>query len=345
LGDQKLKSALITGVSGQGGAYLAQHLCEKGYRVSGTTRDIHQLNDRNLAYLGLADRVSVRGLDLCDRQSVLDLIDQTCPDEIYHLAATSSVARSFKEPARTIQSITQTTVNLLDAIRKTDKSIPCFIATSTEIFGNCDSPATVNTAHNPMSPYGVGKSCAHFQARNYREAYGLYVCSGILSNFESPLRPRNYVTSKIVNTACQIALGETNTIELGNLSVRRDWGSARDFMQAAHLSLQQDEPKDYLIATGKTYSLKEFLHLVFSCLGMDYRDHLLVKESLLRPLDIRQTLCNPEATEQALDWKASTSLQRLVTNMLSAELTQQIGAKEADSMLNKHNSNVVALGR
>ena len=338
-----MKTALITGISGQGGAHLGKCLFDQGYQVIGTTRDSRQVDRGNLSALGINDKVTLKTLDLQNSQAVLDLIDQMRPDEIYHLAAPSSVARSFKEPAETIYSIALTTVNLLEAIRKTDKNIPCFIATSTEMFGNCDMPATENTPHNPKSPYGIGKSCAHYQARNYREAYGLFACSGILSNFESPLRQHNYVTAKIVKTACQIALGEADQIELGNLTIRRDWGSAQDFMNAARLTLQQSQPDDYLIATGITSSLKDFLDIAFTCVGLNYEDHLVVKNSLLRPLDIKQTLCDPSATEAKLNWKAEKTLSRVITDMLFVELSENVGVTRAASILQLDESNIVSL--
>ncbi len=338
-----MKTSLITGISGQGGAYLAKSLLKKGHQVIGTTRDSKQVDTQNLSALGIREQISLKSLDLQNSQLVLDMVDQLRPDEIYHLAAPSSVARSFKEPAETVYSIALTTVNLLDAIRKTDKNIPCFIATSTEMFGNCDTPATVETPHDPKSPYGIGKSCAHYQARNYREAYGLYVCSGILSNFESPLRPRNYVTTKIVNTACRIALGETSTIELGNLSVQRDWGSADDFMQAVMLSLQQEQPNDYLIATGKTSSLRDFLDMTFSCIGLNYENYLVVKNSLLRPLDIKRTLCDPNSTQSKLNWQAKKSLQEVITEMMYSQLSEQVGTSKAAKMLNMDSSVLLSI--
>ena len=338
-----MKTGFITGITGQGGAYLAKSLLDAGYQVIGTSRDANQADTQNLASLGILNKITLRSLDLQSKQSVLDLIDQLRPDEIYHLAAPSSVARSFKEPADTIYSIALTTVNILEAIRLTDKNTPCFIASSTEMFGNCDIPTTVETAHNPMSPYGIGKSCAHFQARNYRQAYGLFACSGILSNFESPLRPQNYVTAKIVRTACKIALGETSNIELGNLSIRRDWGSAMDFMTAARLCLQQKKPDDYLIATGVTSSLENFLEITFSRIGLDYRKHLVSKKSLLRPLDIQQTLCNPESTEDRLNWRAEKTLTDVISEMLYAELSSNVGVAKAAEMLRMDESKIITM--
>lgn len=343
-----MKTALITGITGQGGSYLARELLSQGYRVVGTTRNTRLSNNHNLEILDIDQQVTLQSLDLRDPQQVLELIDEVRPVEIYHLAAPSSVARSFVEPAETISSIVLTTVNVLDAVRKIDKKIPCFIANSTEIFGNCNTAATVQTSHNPSSPYGIGKSCSHYQAKNFRQAFGLYVSSGILSNFESQLRPRNYVTTKIVTTACEIALGQSSTIELGNLNIRRDWGAAEDFMKAATLALRQKEPRDYMIATGTTSSLTDFLKTTFARLDLDYKDHLIVRDSLIRPLDIKQTICDVRATEEKLNWKAEKTLNDVVTKMLFAELGTQIGAQQAANKLglsSTEDSTVISLRR
>jgi GDPmannose 4,6-dehydratase len=336
-----LKTALITGVSGQGGSILASVLLAKNYRVVGTSRDVSACNTSTLQALNIKDKIKLHSLDLLHQSSVYDFIDQLRPDEIYHLAAPSSVARSFNEPADTIKSIAISTVNILEAIRQTDLGIRCFVASSTEMFGHCEHPITVNTAHNPMSPYGIGKSCAHFQVGNYRAAYDMYICSGILSNFESRHRHRNYVTSKIVNTACKIALGETDKIELGNLSIERDWGSAWDHMEAAHRSLQQVEAHDYVIATGQTISLELFLEHTFSLLGLDYKQHLLQNESLLRPLDIRTTLCDVEGTATTLNWRAKHTVQDVITDMVFAELCDNVGLEVANSMVTNPRLNIL----
>jgi GDPmannose 4,6-dehydratase len=328
-----LKTALITGISGQGGSYLARQLLSDGYHVVGTSRTATEAGPQNLGKLTIESQVSMRTLDLQNGAQVLDLVDQLRPDEIYHLAAPSSVARSFVEPADTIYSIALTTVNVLDAIRKTDKNIPCFIASSTEIFGNCLSPASERTHHNPQSPYGIGKSCAQHQVKIYREAYGLFACSGVLSNFESQLRPRNYVTSKIVNTACEIALGDADKIELGNINITRDWGAAEDFMTAASLTLRQKGPDDYIIATGVSHSLVDFLEIAFSRVGLDYRDHLISKDFLIRPLDIKQTLCDTSHTESKLKWRAERDLNDIITEMLYAELTRSSTHEKACKLL------------
>ena len=328
-----MKTAIITGVSGQGGAYLARQLLDDGYHVVGTSRTGTEAGSQNLSKLDIESQIDMRALDMQNGQQVLDLVDQLRPDEIYHLAAPSSVARSFVEPADTIYSIALTTVNVLDAIRKTDKNIPCFVASSTEIFGNCLSPATERTHHNPQSPYGIGKSCAQHQVKIYREAYGLFACSGVLPNFESQLRPRNYVTSKIVNMACEIALGDADKIALGNINITRDWGAAEDFMNAASLTLRQKSPDDYIIATGVSHSLVDFLEIAFSRVGLNYRDHLISKNFLIRPLDIKQTLCDTSHTESKLKWRAERDLNDIITEMLYAELTRSSTHEKACKLL------------
>ncbi len=328
-----MKTALITGISGQGGSILAAQLLAKNYRIVGTSRDASVCDLSTLDALAIKDNVHVHSLDLLRHDNVHELIDRLRPDEIYHLAAPSSVARSFQEPADSIKSIAISTVNILEAVRQTDLNIRCFVATSTEMFGHCDQPIQASSAHKPMSPYGIGKSCAHYQVGNYRNAYGMYVCSGILSNFESRFRHRNYVTSKIVNTACKIALGEANHIQLGNLSIERDWGSAWDHMQAAQLSLQQAHPSDYVIATGQTISLELFLELAFALLGLDYRQHLVQSNALLRPLDIRVTMCNVDETAEALNWRAQHSVKDVLHDMMLAELGEHVGGERAMQML------------
>ena len=330
-----MKTGLITGIYGQGGSYLAKCLLKKGYRVVGTSRGSTSEGAFPPSRNPVDQSIKVEPIDLQDTEQFATLLSHVKPDEIYHMAAPSSVARSFLEPATTISNIVTSTSNVLEAIRNTDKSSRCFLATSTDIFGNCALPATVDTRHSPQSPYAIGKSCAHHQARVYREAYDMYVCSGIFSNFESPNRPLNYVTAKIVGAACDIKLGNASNITLGNLSIRSDWGAAEEYMQAAWLTLQQDQPDDYLFATGITSSLEKFLEIAFNFVGLDYRDYLLLENSLLRPLDIKQTLCDPSATERKLDWRAEKNLEQVIEEMILAALTKQLGNKEALALLNK----------
>ncbi len=238
-----MKTALITGITGQAGAYLAKQLIVEGYRVVGSSRDVKFANKHGLRFLGLSEQdIDVVSLNLDEFAIVVDLIDELRPDEIYHLASPSSVARSFREPVETTAHIVMSTINLLEAVRRVDAGTRFFNAASTEMFGECEHPADETTHITPKSPYGVAKAAAFLQTRNYRDAYGLFACSGIFSNFESPLRPLNFVTRKIVSTACRIAGGEKMELHLGNTHIRRDWGWTADYVDAARRMLLQESP-------------------------------------------------------------------------------------------------------
>jgi len=315
-----MKTALITGITGQAGAYLSRNLLEHGLSVIGTTRDIRVSHLDGLKYVDSADAVKLYTLKLEDFRAVLDLIDELRPDEIYHLASPSSVARSFQEPVETTSSIVNGTVHLLEAIRRVDKNIRFFNAASTEMFGDCEKPADIQTPPDPHSPYGVAKSAAFLQTRNYRDAYGLYACSGVMANFESPLRPVNFVTRKIVSTACRIAAGEDVKLRLGNTSIRRDWGWAEEYVEAAWLMLQQEQPIDFVIATGEHHSLNDFLDFAFQSVAMDYRDHVRVDGSLFRLHEIKLSVGDPRAARERLGWEARLRLPDIVKCMVDAEL-------------------------
>ena len=314
-----MKTALITGVTGQCGAYLSRLLLDNDYRVVGTSRDARTTDLAGLKYVGVADDVELCSLAYGDRARTEDLVDELRPDEIYHLASPSSVARSFQEPVETTDDIVMSTVNLLESIRRVDKQIRFFNAASTEMYGDCDSPVNEDVPLNPYSPYGVAKSAAFLQTRNYRQAYNMFACSGILSNFESPLRPANFVTRKIVSAANRIAAGDDITLKLGNVQIRRDWGGARDYVDAVWRMMQLDRPEDLVIATGKEHSLEDFLEFAFAAVGLNYRDHIEVDNSLLRPLDIKRSVGDPSRAARALGWRARTSLKEVVAEMVDAE--------------------------
>lgn len=318
-----MKTALITGITGQGGGYLAKKLVVDGYRVVGTSRDARLADMSGLRYLGLTEReFDLLSLNLNDFTMVVDLIDELRPDEIYHLASPSSVARSFQEPTETTRNIVLGTANLLEAMRRVSTEIRFFNAASTEIFGECDEPADENTPIRPKSPYGVAKASAYWQTRNYREAYDLFACSGIFSNFESPLRPVNFVTRKIISAACRIACGETLELHLGNTQIRRDWGWAGDYVDGARRMLLQDVPKDYVLATGKDHSLTDFLDLAFQSVHLDFREHVQIDNSLFRPLDISRSVGNPSAANVDLGWRATLDLPDIVKAMVDSDLEQ-----------------------
>ena len=318
-----MKTALITGITGQSGAYLAKQLIVQGYRVVGTSRDARLANTRGLSFLGISNQeIDLVSLIPDDLTMAIDLIDELRPDEIYHLASPSSVARSFQDPVETTKHITLSTINILEAIRRVDKGIRFFNAASTEMFGDCAQPASEGAPIKPKSPYGVAKATAFLQTKNYREAYDLFACSGIFSNFESPLRPLNFVTRKIVSAACRIAGGEELTLHLGNTQIRRDWGWTADYVDAALRMLSQKAPKDYVIATGRHHSLCDFLDLAFQSLHLDYRDHVKVDDSLFRPLDIGVSAADPSAVASELGWRATYRLPDIVKAMIDSDLEQ-----------------------
>ncbi|BAH76171.1 GDP-mannose 4,6-dehydratase [Solidesulfovibrio magneticus] len=301
-----MKQALIFGVSGQDGAYLAQLLLQKGYRVAGTSRDAQMASLASLSALGIREQVEVHSVTLTDFRSVLTVLAKVKPDEIYHLAGQSSVGLSFDQPVETFMSIGVGTLNLLEAVRFLGAPARLYHASSSDCFGDTGGePATELTPFSPRSPYAVAKAAAHFEVANYREAYKLFACNGILFNHESPLRPKRFVTRKIVAAAARIAAGSGETLLLGNIDVARDWGNAREYVEAMWLMLQQDVPEDFVIATGQTITLRQFVAEAFAALGLDWQDHVQVDSTLFRPADIAVSRANPAKAAQALGWKAT----------------------------------------
>ena len=315
-----MKTAIVTGVCGQGGAYLAQILLNKGYNVVGTTRDLRYGDTYRLAHLGIRSRISLRAVDLSQLELVEDLLEDVQPDEIYHLAGPSAVMRSFSEPKQTIEGIIPSILNVLEAVRKLDTTIRVFNAGSSEMFGNTTEPASETAPLQPVSPYGVAKVAAHCLVKNYREAYGLFATTGILFNYESPLRSPIYVTKKVVSHAVRIANGESDLVlELGNLWVKRDWGWAPDHMEAAYRLLQHEHAIDVNICTGKINSLETFVDKVFESVDLDYKQHTFINESLLRPLDIEHSVGNPDLASQTLNWQANHNLDYITNEMVRHE--------------------------
>jgi len=313
------KRALICGISGQDGSYLASLLLDKGYEVYGTSRDAQVTSFENLRKLGIRDRVKVSSMVLTDFRSVLQALTAAEPTEIYNLAGQSSVGLSFEQPVETIDNIVIGTLNLLEAIRFLKVSVRFYSAGSSESFGNTGgSAADETTPFKPRSPYAVAKAAAFWQVENYREAYGLYACTGILFNHESPLRPERFVTQKIIASACRIARGSQERPVLGNLSIERDWGWAPDYVDAIWRMLQQENPEDIVIATGTTISLRQFVDKVYRVLGLDWQDHVEVDESLFRPLDINSSHANPEKASRILDWRARLTVEEVILKMIEA---------------------------
>ena len=259
----------------------AKSLLEKGYLVCGTSRDAQMSSFHNLIRLGIREQVKLESVALNDFRSVLQVLMKIEPDEVYNLAGQTSVGLSFEQPVETLESIATGTLNLLEAIRFTGAAIKFYNAGSSECFGDIgDHAADEMTPFRPRSPYAVAKSAAFWEVANYREAYGIFACSGILFNHESSLRPQRFVTQKIVTAACQIARGDHSLLRLGNTSIQRDWGWAPEYVEAMYLMLQQNEPEDYVIATGESHSLAEFVAEAFTCVGLNWQDFVVNDTSL-----------------------------------------------------------------
>lgn len=315
-----MKRALICGISGQDGAYLARLLLEKGYAVYGTSRDAQTASFANLTRLGIRPRIGLESVAVNDFRSVLQVLMKIQPDEVYNLAGQSSVGLSFQQPVETHESITGGTLTLLEAIRFSGRPIRFYNAGSSECFGDIgDGAADESTPFRPRSPYAVAKAAAFWEVANYREAYGLYACSGILFNHESPLRPERFVTKKIVAAAYRIAAGSGETLRLGNIGIVRDWGWAPEYVEAMWRMLQQDNAEDFVIATGGSHSLEEFVQEAFGVLGLDWRKHVALDDALLRPTDLRVGRASPTKAARVLGWRASHKMQDVVRMMIQAQ--------------------------
>lgn len=314
-----MKTALICGISGQDGAYLAKLLLEKGYTVCGTSRDAQVSSFRNLLRLGIREQIKFESLVPTDFRSVLQVISKIQPDEIYNLAGQTSVGLSFDQPVETLESIATGTLNFLEAIRFIGAPIKFYNAGSSESFGDIgDRPADEETPFRPRSPYAVAKSTAFWQVANYREAYNIFACSGILFNHESPLRPQRFVTQKIIAAACRIAKGSNEQLHLGNISVKRDWGWAAEYVEAMYLMLQQDRADDYVVATGHSFSLEDFVIEAFKCVGLNWQDYVSTDESLLRPTDLAVSKANPTKAKEKLGWQAKYKMPDVIQMMIEA---------------------------
>lgn len=311
--------ALVFGVSGQDGALLARFLVDKGYEVYGTSRDAQIGSFDNLRKLGIAERVIRHSAVLTDFRSVVQVLDRTGPDEVYFLAGQSSVSFSFEQPAETLESIALGTLNLLEAVRFLDLPVRLYNAGSSECFGELDLPADETTPFRPRSPYAVAKASAHWMVANYREAYGLHASTGILFNHESPLRPARFVTRKVVAAACRIAGGSGERLSLGNLRIKRDWGWAPEYVRAMWLMLQQDQPGDYVIATGVSHSLEAFVDIAFREHGLQWRDHVDIDASLRRVTDVEHSVGCARKAADIFAWSARFTLRDTIRAMTGAE--------------------------
>lgn len=314
------KTALISGVSGQDGAYLASFLILKGYRVIGTSRNIKSRDFDNLKKLGILNSVELISLDPTNLNEILSLVKKVKPDEIYNLSGQSSVGLSFEQPHGTMESIIMGTLNFLEAIRFVDNRIKFYNAGSSEMFGTSQERVSEKTNLSPKSPYAVAKAASYFEVANYREAYGLFAVTGILFNHESPFRGNNFVTKKIIQSAVRIGRGSKEVLELGNISIKRDWGWAPEYMEAIWKMLQHNEPQDFIIASGVTHSLEYFLELAFKYFNLNWRDHVITKQGLRRPSDLDAIFADTSKAEKVLGWKASVSLEEIVIKMIEYEL-------------------------
>ncbi len=314
--------ALICGVSGQDGAYLSRLLLDKGYEVYGSSRDAQASSFANLKTLGIRDAVKVVSIAVNDFRSVLQALIKIRPDEVYNLAGQTSVGLSFEQPVETVESISIGTLNLLEAIRFAERPIRFYNAGSSESFGDTQGlAADETTPFRPCSPYAVAKASAYWTVSNYREAYKLFACTGILFNHESPLRPERFVTRKIVASACRIASGSPEKLHLGNISIVRDWGWAPEYVEAMWLMLQQENPDDFVIATGESRKLQEFIELAFSLVGLDWKEHTVTDTDMLRPSDLVFGRANPQKAWQTLGWRAQSKMDEVVRKMVHGNTT------------------------
>lgn len=311
------KSALICGISGQDGSYLAKLLLSKGYVVWGTSRDTQGSTLSNLKALGVCDQVNMISMVPEDFRSVFMALKRSSPDEIYYLAGQSSVALSFDQPAETIQSAVIGILNMLEACRLFDNRPRLFHAGSSECFGDTQGQAAnEHTPFSPRSPYAIAKASSIWLVNNYRDAYGLYACTGLLFNHESPLRPVRFVTQKIVQAAKRISQGSREKLLLGRLDIRRDWGWAPEYVEAMWRILQLENPEDFVIATGKTSKLEDFVALAFASVGLEWKDHVMQSEEFIRPTDLTVSRGDPSKAKIKLGWQAKITLQQIVDKMV-----------------------------
>ncbi len=316
-----MKTAFVTGISGQDGSYLAEHLVKEDYKVFGLVRRTSgpNLNLDRIAHLN--DRVELLNGDLLDQNSLINAIAESKPDEIYNLAAQSFVPASFSQPVLTGEFTALGVTRILEAIRVVNPKIRFYQASSSEMFGKVDTvPQNETTKFHPRSPYGVAKLYGHWITVNFRESYGIFAVSGILFNHESPRRSPEFVTRKITLAAARIAAGKQKELRLGNLDAQRDWGFTGDFVRAMHMMLQQREPVDYVIGTGETHSVREFLEIAFSEVGLDWRKYVVIDPKLVRPAEVDLLISDPRRAREELGWEPKVTFRELVKMMVDADV-------------------------
>ena len=319
------KRALITGITGQDGAYLAQFLLGKGYEVFGVIRrSSHRgVEDHRLRWLGVADQVTLLDGDLADLASLTRLVAQVKPQEIYNLAAQSFVASSWQQPVLTANITAVGVVNMLEAMRNAQPDARFYQASSSEMYGRIQEPMqSETTPFYPRSPYAVAKLFGHWITVNYRESFGFHASSGILFNHESPLRGIEFVTRKVTDGVARIKLGQAKELRLGNIDAKRDWGHARDYVQAMWMMLQQDVADDYVVATGRTTTVRDMCNIAFAHVGLKADDYVIIDPGFYRPAEVEVLLGDPAKANRVLGWKATTDLETMIAEMVDADLAR-----------------------
>lgn len=317
-----MKSALITGITGQDGAYLAKFLLEKGYKVYGLLARRATATTWRLAELNVLEKIELLEGDLTDVTSIIRAIEIAEPAEFYNLGAQSFVGTSWKQPQLTAQSTGMGALNCLEAIRIINPKIKFYQASTSEMFGGMpEYPIqSETTPFHPRSPYGVAKLFAHWMTINYRESYDIFGCCGILFNHESPLRGIEFVTRKVTDAVARIKLGVQNDLHLGNIDAKRDWGFAGDYVEAMWLMLQQEKPDTYVVATGKTTTVRDMCKIAFEHVGLDYEKYVVIDPAFYRPAEVDLLLGNPQKAREKLGWEAKTSLKELINMMVDADI-------------------------
>ncbi len=318
---QKYKKVLIFGISGQDGTYLAKFLHNKKYEIHGTSRNINKNTLKNIQQLDIYKDIKIHTIDLKNSDVVKNIIQEVKPNEIYNLSGQTSVSKSFLKPQDTFFSIAHASLNILEALRFLDIDCKFYNASSSECFGDTGNiPSNERTNFNPCSPYGVAKSSAFLLTKNYREIYDLFVCSGILFNHESPLRPENFVTKKIIRTAVEIYFGKKSKLILGDLSIQRDWGWAPDYVEAMWLILQNNYPDDFVISTGELTSLESFVENVFQYLKLNWQDHTSIDKSFFRSSELKSSYGDSHKAKSILGWEAQYKVKDVITKMVDFEI-------------------------
>ena len=315
--------ALIFGISGQDGSYLAKLLIDKNFEVFGSSRDRLTINRENLKKLGIDSNVKILTTSIIDFRSILNTLEEVKPDYVFHLAGQSSVGLSFQLPVEAIESISISTLMILEAIKYYDKNIKIFIPCSSDCFGNIekDLPITEISSHNPKSPYAIAKSSSYWLARNYRESYGMFVSVGFLSNHESKLRGKQFVFSKLFSEIQSIKNDEKKYIKFGDLKIIRDWGWAPEYIEGIYKIIDYEKPDDFVIATGKSHSLKYIVDLTFKLSGLgDSKNFIKIVNVEKRPNEVRQVFCNPEKARNILNWEAKVNLEQMIKKLLENKL-------------------------